>query len=64
MIDWFQQQAWWIAIILAILIALFPTTFAKIGTTVKKIIINYWLQIGLSINIILLSILCRFLIFR
>lgn len=62
MLNWFQEQAWWIALAITILIALFPTTFAKVGTNVKKVIVNYWLQIGISINIILLSVLCVFLI--
>lgn len=59
---WFQQQAWWIGIILTISIALFPNVFVTIGISVKFIIINYWLQISLLINIIQLFIIYRLLL--
>jgi len=51
---WLQQQVGWIGITLAILIAIFPQSFARMGTIVKMVVINYWLQISLLMIIVLL----------
>jgi hypothetical protein len=56
---WLRQQAWWIGIFLAILIALFPQMFTTMGTIIKFTLINYWLQMSVLIIITLLLIVYR-----
>ena len=59
---WFQQQIGPIGIALAILIALFPQSLAKIELIIKFVAIHYWLQISLVIIIILLLLVFRLLL--
>jgi hypothetical protein len=57
MVSWLQKHAWWIGIVTAFLIALFPSAFTKTGDLVINMVKNYWLQIGIAIIIGLLIVL-------
>lgn len=57
MFSWLQKHAWWIGIVTAFLIALFPGAFSKIGELVIHMVTSYWLPIGIAIIIGLLIVL-------
>jgi hypothetical protein len=57
MVSWLQKHAWWIGIVTAFLIALFPSAFTKIGELVVYLVTSYWLPIGIVIIIGLLIVL-------
>ncbi|HHT7155922.1 hypothetical protein OCD65_24710 [Bacillus paranthracis] len=54
MSQWIKEKAWWIGLVVTVLIGLFPGWFAKIGEGIKNAIVEYWLQLSIALIIVLL----------
>ncbi|HFJ9442041.1 TPA: hypothetical protein ACGW7M_005252 [Bacillus albus] len=54
MLQWIKEKAWWIGLVVTILIGLFPSWFAKIGEGIINAIVEYWLQLSIAVIIMLL----------
>ncbi|MEK6449693.1 hypothetical protein [Priestia aryabhattai] len=57
--NWLQEQAWWIALVLTVLIGLYPQKFTTLGSNLTSFITNRWLHLSVFTIIILLLIVIK-----
>ncbi|WP_026572783.1 hypothetical protein [Bacillus sp. UNC438CL73TsuS30] len=57
MLSWLQKHTWWISLIVALSVALFPNAFVKLGKLIITLVSLDWLPIGIIIIIGLLIVL-------
>lgn len=57
MIAWLQKNAWWLSLIVTLLVAFFPSTFKRFGEGTLNIAAEYWLQFSIAFIIVLLLVL-------
>ncbi|CRK80381.1 hypothetical protein [Neobacillus massiliamazoniensis] len=60
--NFLQQRFGWIGVVLTFLVAAFPKAFAKIGATIKFLVVGYWLQMSVLTIILLLLFVSRLLL--